>query len=173
LDLSDPDNPKPGQAEPFAITRSTEFEPSFSPDGRWIAYAAADRAGGDFDIFVRPFPPPGGSRSPEWQISTDRGALPVWSRNGRELFYVGPGAQILVVPYTVEDGSFVAGKPRVWCGKPLPEMVRNGNTWPFDLAPDGTRFVILPMPKGAQETSAHITVLLNFFDELRRRVPVR
>jgi serine/threonine-protein kinase len=78
----------------------------------------------------------------------------------------------MVVPYTVENNSFVAGKPRIWSGKPLPEMVRpNGNT--FDLAPDGKRFVILPMPKGAQETSAHITVLLNFFDELRRRVPGR
>jgi hypothetical protein len=100
--------------------------------------------------------------------------LPVWSRTGRELFYVGPGAQMLVVRYTVEDGSFVAGKPPFWSGKPLPERVRiNGNTWPFDLAPDGKRFVILPMPKGDRQTSAHVTVLLNFFDELRRRFPVR
>jgi serine/threonine-protein kinase len=79
----------------------------------------------------------------------------------------------MVVPYTAEEGSFVAGKPRAWCSKPIPERVRsNGNTWSLDLAPDGKRFVIFPMPGDARETSAHVTVLLNFFDELRRRVPL-
>ncbi len=80
----------------------------------------------------------------------------------------------MVVPYTTENGSFAAGKPRPWVNKPTPALPRpDDNTWPFVLAPDGKRFVILPMPAGALETSAQITVLLNFFDELRRRVPVR
>lgn len=168
LDLNDPDDPKPGTPELFGETGSAGFYPAFSPDGRWIAYTDLAR----WEIVVRPFPPPTGGQSPKWEISRGGGRYPIWSRSSRELFYLTPDDQIMVVAYTTENGSFDKGKPRPWCSKPTPELLRpDDNTWAFDLAPDGKRFVMLPM--GARETSAHITVLLNFFDELRRRVPVR
>ena len=120
------------------------------------------------------FPPPAGGQSPEWQIARGGAYFPFWSRNSRELFCVAADDQIMGGPYTTENGSFAAGKPRPWASKPTPGLLRpDDNTWPFDLAPDGRRIVILPAPAGALETSAHITVLLNFFDELRHRVPLR
>jgi hypothetical protein len=124
LDLSDPDKPKPGPAEPFVAAKYTAFLGSFSPDGRWIAYTAAGLAAGN-PIFVRPFPPTIGGQSPQWQISTDGGAAPRWSRGSRELFFTR-GAQIMVAGYTVEGRSFVAGKPRPWSKTPFRQLQVQG-----------------------------------------------
>ena len=64
-----------------ASTNSAEWGGVFSRDGKWIAYASDES--GQYEVYVRPYPGPGG----QWQISTDGGAEPVWSRDGRELFY--------------------------------------------------------------------------------------
>src|SRR5207249_3264593 len=82
--------------------------PTFSPDGRWIAYRS-DESGRD-ETYVRPFPGPGG----KWQISTGGGTNPTWSRTRHELFYGTPDQRIMVAPYTVEGDSFRAEKPRLW-----------------------------------------------------------
>ena len=76
----------------------------------------------------------------------------------------------MVVNYTVKGDSFVADKPRVWFGKQLANL---GGAVNLDLAPDGKRFVVLtpadsPEPR---ETQSHVTLVVNFFDEIRRRVP--
>jgi hypothetical protein len=65
----------------------------------------------------------------------------------------------------------LAEKPRAWSGMQIIEP--NNLIWNPDLAPDGKRFVVAPRPEatGGQKGSVHVTVLLNFFDELRRRVP--
>src|SRR5258706_2718859 len=81
LDLTDPDHPKPGKPELFLGTPAVEVSPVFSPDGRWLAYMSLESGGPE--VYVRPFPGPGG----KWQVSTGGGVMPVWSRNGRELFY--------------------------------------------------------------------------------------
>ena len=77
----------------------------------------------------------------------------------------------MVSDYSVNGDSFVRGKPRLWSDAQLfYPGVRN-----LDLAPDGKRFVVLSAPKpdaGEKGPPVHVTVLLNFFDELRRRVPV-
>src|SRR5262249_44958019 len=67
--------------QPFLQTPANEGGPTFSPDGRWLAYQSDES--GRWEIYVRPFPSPGG----KVQISTEGGAEPVWARNGRELFY--------------------------------------------------------------------------------------
>jgi len=108
LDISDPDRPKPGKPEPFLRTPAAELGPAFSPDGRWIAYRS-NESGSD-EIYVRPFPGPGG----KWQVSTVGGSSPFWSRNGRELFYEASDRRIMVLEYTVEGNSFMPGTPRVW-----------------------------------------------------------
>ncbi len=84
LDVSDPDHPKPGKPELFLRTPSNERYPAVSPDGRWIAYQSDES--GRYEVYVRPFPGPGG----KWQISNSGGMLPIWSRNGRELFFQNP-----------------------------------------------------------------------------------
>jgi serine/threonine-protein kinase len=164
LDTTDPDHPKPGQPEPFLQTAASEMAPAFSPDGHWMAYQSSET--GATQIYVRPFPGPGGIR----QISTGSGSFPIWSRNGRELFYANRDNRIMVVDYAVHGDSFDAGRPRIWSNRQIGSTVFNPN---LDLSYDAKRFVVLtgPKPPQPQTGPAHMVFLLNFFDELRRRIP--
>jgi Tol biopolymer transport system component/predicted Ser/Thr protein kinase len=167
LGVSDPEHPKPGKPELFLRTPFDEREPAFSPDGRWIAYSSAES--GRFEVYVRPFPG-GNSGSGKWQISTGGGRHPIWSRDGRELFYETSDNRIMAASYTAKADTFAADKPRLWSNTQIREPA---GIWNLDLAPDGKRFAVFPRPEatGEQKGSVHVTVLLNFFDELRRRVP--
>jgi serine/threonine-protein kinase len=164
LDLSDPDHPKPGKSELFLRTPSDERRPAFSPDGHWIAYQSDESR--RYEVYVRPFPGPGG----KWQISNAGGQLPVWSRNERKLFFQNLDNSIMVTDYEVSNGSFAPGKPRGLSDLHLQHIQGAPN---YDLAPDGKRFAILPVRKPPSEAneSLHVTFLLNFYDELRRRAP--
>ena len=117
------------------------------------------------EVYVRPFPadPAGG----KWQISSGGGNYPLWSRNGRELFYLGPNG-IMVVSYTAKGASFVPDKPRLWSDHRIFNAFGSKN---YDLAPDGKRFAVLELPEREQKPETHATILLNFFDEVRRRAP--
>ena len=112
------------------------------------------------------------SGSGKWQISTDGGLHPIWSRDDRELFYEGLDNNIITASYTGKANSFDADKPRTWSNTQI--RAYNFGVWNVDLAPDGKRFAVFPRPEAPDEQkgSVHVTVLLNFFVELRRRVPV-
>jgi serine/threonine-protein kinase len=153
------EDPKP---RPFLQTRFTEFAPEFSPDGRWLAYTSAES--GRFEVYVRPFPGPGG----KFQISADGGTDPVWARNGRGLFYWS-GTRMMAVDITT-DPTFRAGTPRM-----LFEGA-NYNQTPtsradFDVSPDGQRFLMVKAAAANQNSLDQIHVVLNWFEELKRRVP--
>jgi Tol biopolymer transport system component/tRNA A-37 threonylcarbamoyl transferase component Bud32 len=150
--------------EVFLQTSSALPFPAFSPDGRWLAYADAES--GSYEVYVRAFP----DRGTRWPISSGGGTMPVWSRNGRELFYRTEDSRIMVATYTVRGDTFVADKPRVWSEK---RLANTGLVPNFDLAPDGKRFVVLMPPGGAGPTDGpgHVTLVMNFFDELRRIAP--
>ena len=155
-----------GKAEPFLQTPSDEQHPSFSPDGRWLAYASNDT--GTYQVYVRAFPDTGG----KWPVSNDGGAQPMWSRTSRELFFRSGDNQIMVAGYTVEGDSFVPDKPRVWSEK---RMANVGNLAPtFDLAPNGDRIAAIMSSERPEDQQArnHVIFLENFFDEVRRRAPV-
>jgi serine/threonine-protein kinase len=154
-----------GEAELFLRTPSVELHPAFSPDGRWLAYQSTES--GISEIYVRPFPGPGG----KWKVSNGGGRMPVWSPNGRELFYRTADSRIMVATYTAQGDSFVADKPRLWSETRFTDTGLSPN---FDLHPDGKRFAVLMAADedGEQEAPARVTLLLNFFDELLRRVPV-
>jgi serine/threonine-protein kinase len=164
LDLTDPDHPKPGKPELYLQTPRDKRAPRFSPDGRWIAYRSNES--GNEEVYVQPFPD--ASRG-KWLISSGGAFYPLWSNNGRELFYESLDGRIMVVDYTVEGDSFLPGKARVWSDK---QLFYTG-TSNLDLAPDGKRFVVLTMPEtaGGEKGPVHITMLQNFFDELKRRIP--
>jgi serine/threonine-protein kinase len=161
----DPNRPRLGKAEPVQAP-SDWPDGQFSPDGRWMAYVSAES--GNSDVFVRPFPGPGG----KWQVSTGGGGFPIWSRNGRELFFVGPDQHIMVTSYTVTSNTFTPRTPRIWSEKRFVNPVTES---PYDVAPDGKRFaVILPTEDAREEKLVTgVTVVVNFFDELRRRWPAR
>jgi Tol biopolymer transport system component len=151
--------------EVFLQTPADELYPSFSPDGRWMAYTSNES--GINQVYVRAFPDKGG----KWQISNSGGAYSMWSRNGHDLFFEALDNHIMVAAYTVKGDSFVADKPRVWSVKPIGGTVGLKNV---DLAPDGKRIVaLMPVETAeAQKAQSHVTFLMNFSDELRRKVPV-
>jgi serine/threonine-protein kinase len=160
---------KAGAPEQFLTSSANDTFASFSPDGRWLAYASTEA--GATDVFVRAFPQPASGSGSRWQISTNGGTAPVWSRSGRDLFYQS-GDQIMAASYAVTGDTFVPGKPRLW----VPTRVAPGrpDTYAWDLAPDGKRVALLaPVDSSDAGTQEHEVVLLqNFFDELRRRAPL-
>jgi Tol biopolymer transport system component len=163
MDLNDPEHPKPGKPEPFLTDAHVEVDPAFSPDGKFIAYASNES--GREEVFVRAFPGPGG----KWKVSSEGGKFPAWARHTRELFYLGGEDRIMAVSYTAESNSFSPGKPRPWAPT---RVLRTGTLQNFDVSPDGKRVVMFPITqKDKNEGSLHATVLLNFFDELSRRIP--
>jgi len=164
LDLSDPDRPQPGKPESAWDAKRDDYLPRFSPDGRWIAYRSNES--GINEIYVRPFP---ASRGGKWQISSGGGMYALWATNGRELFYETGDNRIMAVDYKVEGDSFLSGKPYAWYDQP----VFYDGTSNLDLAPDGKRFVALALPETAagEKGTVRVTVLLNFLDELKRRIP--
>jgi serine/threonine protein kinase/Tol biopolymer transport system component len=154
-----------GKPELFLQTPFNERQPSFSPDGRWLAYSSDES--GTYQVYVRSFPDKGG----KWQVSNSGGLDPEWSPTGRELFFRSADNRIMVATYTVKGDSFVADKPRIWSDKPILNAGFGRN---YDLAPDGKRVVAL-MPVDvpeAQQAQNHVIFLQNFFDEVRRKVPV-
>jgi Tol biopolymer transport system component len=164
IDWTDPDHPVAGKPEPVVNTPKIEKESVFSPDGRWIAYRSADKFSLG-DIFVQPFPEPGR----RLQISSGGGSCPQWSHDGRQLFFVSPDNHIQVADITLQGSSLSAGKARIWLEKPLMDLNSARN---YAVMPDGEHLLILPQSEqAAKKGPPRIVFLLNFFDELKRRIP--
>jgi eukaryotic-like serine/threonine-protein kinase len=120
---------------PLLETPFAEVQPEFSPDGRWIAYASNES--GRFEVFVRPYPGPGG----KIQVSNEGGFEPAWRRDGKELFYRS-GAKMMSA--AVRPGSANPfGKPVTIFEKSGLYSEPNLERRLYDVAPDGTRFVML------------------------------
>lgn len=146
------------EPHPLLQTLANEYGPKFSPDGHWLAYGSDES--GRQEIYVRPFPGPGG----KWQISTEGGFEPVWSRNGRELFYRNGDSMMAAAVETTP--TFTAGKPKV-----LFEQHFEKGVFPFepnyDVSPDGRRLLLVMSPQG-EAAPTQINMVLNWPDELRR-----
>ena len=132
-----------------------------SPDGRWLAYESAEDGGG---IDVRPFPDVQGGR---WRVARE-GQVPVWSPDGRELFYYS-GTAVMSVRITT-DPSFGFGNPEtVFEGQ---YTMGTGGAG-FSVSPDGQRFLMVKRSStGADDTAAppEVVLVLNWFEELQRLV---
>jgi Tol biopolymer transport system component/tRNA A-37 threonylcarbamoyl transferase component Bud32 len=164
MEGTDGDHPKAGTPQPLVRTAANERDPAFSPDGHWLAYAS-DESGG-YEIYVRPFPGPGG----KWRISNSGGRLPIWSTATRELAFQTLDNRIMMAPYTVHGESFVPGNSRLWSDKQVVSFLDGGQS--IALAPGGKRFaVIMSPPVSEQRSLGEVRLLLNVFDELRRKAP--
>src|SRR3984893_12581049 len=150
------------KAQPFLQTSFNEGAARFSPDGHWLAYVSDES--GRYETYVQPYPGPGG----KWQVSTEGGTEPVWNRSGRPLFYRG-GDKMMVVDIATQP-SFTVGKPRMlFEGQYLPTT---GTSPDYDVSPDGQRFLMLKPAEQAQAAPTQINVVLNWFEELKQKVPV-
>jgi len=157
---SDSTGLRAGKPEVFLQTPFNERSPSFSSDGRWLAYNSDES--GAYQVYVRAFPDNGG----KWQVSNSGGLYPVFSRNGRDLFFRTADNRIMVAAYTAKGDSFVAEKPRLWSDR------RYVQRRSLDLHPDGERFALAPaVPRPSDAKDDHVTFIFNFFDELRRIAP--
>jgi eukaryotic-like serine/threonine-protein kinase len=145
---------------PLLQTPANEWSAAFSPNGRWVAYVSDDS--GRADVYVRPFPGPG-SRT---QISIDGGTAPVWSRDGRELFFAKEGA--LFATSVTLSGVFTSGPVRRLFSGPysFDEVTVN-----YDAAPDGQHFLV---PRSRIDSAPRqLELVLNWTEELKRLVPTR
>jgi serine/threonine-protein kinase len=147
-----------------------EGQPKISPDGRWMAYVSAES--GRMEVYVRPFPE---VNKDKWQVSSNGGHGPRWSREGRELFYRNGDSVIAVAVQT---------EPTFKCGKPVPLFqgtyvgfhLGTGTEW--DISPDGKRFLMIKEVESASKPAAaevprKINIVLNWFEELKQRVPTK
>jgi serine/threonine-protein kinase len=142
---------------PMFATPAGESDGQISPDGKWVAYQAP--VSSRQEIYVAPFPGPG----PRRQVSTDGGTEPLWSRDGRELFFQS-GDRLMGV--TVTPGAvFSAGSPRLLHEGRFFKTINGNTSW--SVNPDGKRFLRLQQVEPEQAIT-HFELVLNWFTELRQ-----
>jgi Tol biopolymer transport system component len=140
-----------------------ETQPQISPNGQWMAYRSGD-ASTQSEIYVVPFPE---VNKGKWQVSTGGGTDPLWSHDGRELFYRN-GNSVFAVDVQTEP-TFKVGNPRLLFQKAYSSGI--GHIW--DLSPDGKRFLMMKeADTAAAGAPRKINVVLNWFEELKQRVPL-
>jgi Tol biopolymer transport system component len=147
--------PRGGRMQPFLQTAFAEERAVFSPDGRWVAYVLNEANRGE--VFVRAFS--GGDR--RWQISNAGGTDPVWSRNGRELFY--RQGDVMMAVDVAPGASFSAGTPRrLFSGRYAGGVVAS-----YDVSADG-HFLMVRAPAAAE--TREIRIAVGWVDDARRQV---
>jgi Tol biopolymer transport system component/predicted Ser/Thr protein kinase len=141
-----------GKPAPLLSTNFSTFDARYSPDGRWIAFASEES--GRAEIYVMRGD---GGGSPS-RVSTAGGAQPHWRGDGREIFYLSPGGELLAFPMR-PDGLLEASEPRVlFAVNPGPED--------FEVTADGSRFLV-----NERESDVPLTVVVNLAAELKAMTP--
>jgi Tol biopolymer transport system component len=151
----------------LANAKYWQVVPQVSPDGRWMAYASNES--GQNGVYVRPFPE---MNKGKWQVSVAGGTGPLWSPDGRKLFYRN-GDAVMAVDVQTEP-IFKPGKPEtLFRGPYSPLTSQDGHPW--DISPDGKRFLMMKeagsTAKPAAEAPRKINIVVNWLEELKQRVP--
>jgi serine/threonine-protein kinase len=152
-------DPLSGEASVLLQSPAAEGEPTLSPDGRWLAYSSDES--GNPDIYVRRFPGLEG----RWQVSDGGGVNPRWSPDGRELFYRWRNS-LYAAAIRVEGDRFEAERPQELFDDVPPA---GGLRADYDVF-DRERFLFAE-PAEEEQEAAGVTVVVNWLDELARRVP--
>ena len=156
----DESSPDGLSARPVVETPLDDRNAKISPDGRWIAYESG-MFGGQGEVYVQPFPGPGG----RVQVSNGGGRDPRWSPKGGELFYRN-GNAVLAVSYAAAGNAFQHDATR--------ELFRGNfstQSSTYDVFPDGEHFVMLQPADDGSVAPTEGVVILNWFEELERLVP--
>jgi serine/threonine protein kinase len=145
----------------FLASTFNEEYGAFSPDGRWVAYEGDET--GRRDIYVVPFPGPGG----KWQISTGGGEFPRWRRDGKELFYVSGGNTIMSVAVNGSGDTFDVGPAqRLFEARLRTDPYLGFGTGDvFDVFPDGQQFIVNVTT--ADQPPSRIRMITNWISTLK------
>jgi eukaryotic-like serine/threonine-protein kinase len=135
--------------------------PVVSPNGRWMAYDSDES--GRVEVYAQSFPDPSRKR---WKVSPANGSEPLWTRNGRELVF-RKGDSVMAVSMDPENGR--TGPATALFGGPYPDSPGWTRPRSYDVSRDGERFLLLKLPP--RPSRPRIQVVLNWFDELRAKVP--
>ena len=133
---------------PYLQTEFAEGQAKVSPNGKWLAYRSNETKRNE--VYVMSFPNPGG----KWQISTNGGSIPVWSRDGKQLFYIGANSKLMAV-----DIRGTGANPEPGIPQPLFEVRLGTNNPAFDVSSDGRFLFATPVE---QTSAAPITVVVNW-----------
>jgi serine/threonine-protein kinase len=144
---------------PLVTSPALESDAAVSPDGRWLAYASDES--GTTEVYVRPFPDAASAR---WQVSAAGGGDPVWSRNGRELFYLSAQNEMMSVQVAPGAAFTISPPKRLFSGAPYTVVAPVPS---FDVSPDGTRFLMLRETAPAERNE--LVVVQNWVEEMRAR----
>jgi Tol biopolymer transport system component len=149
---------KSGEQKPFPVvaTNFVEITPSFSPDGKWLAYANNET--GRYEVYIQPFP----SGAGRWQVSTAGGATPKWRKDGKELFFFSTDGQIMAVDVGQNSASLQLGTPHVL----FKATTVSGPSGPYTVSADGKKFVmntVLP-----QTLTEPLTLITNWPADLKQ-----
>ena len=149
-----------GKPSPFLQTPAFETYPSFSPDGRWIAYASNET--GTWEVYIRAFPDNG----TKVQVSSGGGRISRWSRKKQELIFRNDDHRLMVATYSVNGGKVTISSVRPF---QAPRLADTGVLANFDVGPDGRVLGLFPASSQDGEQSAnHVSIVFNFPVELDR-----
>ncbi|MFN9119993.1 MAG: hypothetical protein ACK5XT_18515, partial [Gemmatimonas sp.] len=137
------------------VTAAVNWAPRFSPDGKWIAYSSDES--GTAEIYVRPFPGAGG----RIQVSNGGGSEPVWSRDGRALYY-RQGDALMAAAVSVTPTFAVQSRRQLFAGA----YEASGPHANYDAAPDGRHLLMLK----AKDDRAPVVMVINWAAEVRDRL---
>jgi Tol biopolymer transport system component len=162
---------KAGETSDFQATQADEWNASFSPDGRWLAYVS--NASGQYQVFVRSFPDGGGKKLISIEGLDSFG--PVWSKTNQELIFATSEIsgsrewQIFAAKYSVDEGAFKPERPVRWQDGTASQF--NNKTF-CDLHPDGERLLVrrLAGVNDAEQIVDRVVLFENFFDYVREQL---
>jgi serine/threonine-protein kinase len=153
-----------------------KFNPILSPNGQWLAYVSEEsgKTGGGWQVYLTSFPGPG----PKRMISTVGGLRPIWSPNGRQLYFSNKGKMMAVDVLT--EGDLGVSAPREMFDLDPFDWGDNYTRPNWDISPDGkhflmTRWVEHPWKEEAKDVRTggyHLNIITDFFSELKEKVPV-
>ena len=153
------------RAEPLVQTTFNEVHADISPDGSWLAYQSDES--GQAEIYVRPFRAADGGRR---QISSGGGNQPLWARSGRELFYLALDGRLMNVSVKTSPGFAASEGTTVLAAR---YYIAGRGSRSYDVSPDGQRFFMIKEGGPPGQTSGQIIVVRPWFEELKRRVPIK
>jgi serine/threonine protein kinase/Tol biopolymer transport system component len=156
-----------GKVEALINSPANELNAQVSADGKWIAYDSDES--GQFEVYVRPYPDASAGR---WQISSGGGRQPLWSHDGRELYFRDYSGAMWAVPVARTREFSPGAAVKLFDNSDYAGGGGAGSAVTYDLSPDGRRFLMIKRPPAeTADTTRQLTVVLNWFEELRRLAP--